>query len=343
MGGKVYYGGYMKRLSRYAVLLLAVCCLCPTVGEAQAAGSKAPRIVNRVAATVNGRPITSAEVRFMMAPYLRELSMLYPRQGPRFNAELLKVKKQVLDELIDRELVLGEFEDRGLMFPETAINEEISRRILVQYNGRRELMLKELRERGLTLSELRESVRKELTVAAMRSSRYDRGIPPTPDEIQAEYLATRANYRDVTNDSVKYDKIFIPAVDANDPNITPDLLRALTLGGAKVRVMKKYNARSEDNPLYPRLDGGIVTLGERSGMLNMLLLAKRYRKFTRTVEILLLASTLVGSLLGGLLSILYTPMLSILAYMLWHGAWLTFFAIFARVTFRLPKKSQKEK
>ena len=104
----MYYGGYMKRLSRYAVLLLAVCCLCPTVGEAQAAGSKAPRIVNRVAATVNGRPITSAEVRFMMAPYLRELSMLYPRQGPRFNAELLKVKKQVLDELIDRELVLGE-------------------------------------------------------------------------------------------------------------------------------------------------------------------------------------------------------------------------------------------
>ena len=134
-----------------------------------------------------------------------------------------------------------------------------------------------------------------------------------------------------------------PLIYTRDPNITPDLLRALTLGGAKVRVMKKYNARSEDNPLYPRLDGGIVTLGERSGMLNMLLLAKRYRKFTRTVEILLLASTLVGALLGGLLSILYTPMLSILAYMLWHGAWLTFFAIFARVTFRLPKKSQKEK
>ncbi|MBQ2380504.1 MAG: SurA N-terminal domain-containing protein [Akkermansia sp.] len=250
----------MKRLSRYAVLLLAVCCLCPAVGEVQAASAKAPRIVNRVAATVNGRPITSAEVRFMMAPYLRELSMLYPRQGPRFNAELLKVKKQVLDELIDRELVLGEFEGRGLMFPESAINEEISRRILVNYNGRRELMLKELRERGLTLSELRESVRKELTVAAMRNSRYDRGIPPTPDEIQAEYRATRANYRDVTNDSIKYDKIFIPAVDANDPNITPEqqlmLAEAVTASLQKGEISFADAARQYSQDMHAE-DGGV--------------------------------------------------------------------------------------
>lgn len=255
----VYYGGDMKLLSRYAVLFLAVCCLCPAIGEAQAAKARAPRIVNRVAATVNGRPITSAEVRFMMGPYLRELSMLYPRQGPRFNAELLKVKKQVLNELIDRELVLGEFEGRGLMFPETAINEEISRRVLVQYNGRRELMLKELRQRGMTLSELRDSVRKELTVSAMRSSRYDRGIPPTPDEIQAEYRATRADYRDVTKDSVCYDKIYIPAVDPKDPNITPEqqlmLAEAVTKSLQKGEISFADAARRYSHDMHAE-DGG---------------------------------------------------------------------------------------
>ena len=218
----------MKLLSRYAVLFLAVCSLSPAVGEVQAAQSGTPRIVNRVAATVNGRPITSSEVRFMLAPYVRELSMLYPRQGPRFNAELLKAKKQVLEELIERELVLSEFDARGYMYPESAVNEEISRRLLVQFNGDREALLKDLKQRGMSYADYRNSVRKEMTVAGMRSSRYDRGIPPTPDEIRAEYQATKADYRDMTKDSIRYDKIFIPAVDPSDPNMTPEfqLLKA---------------------------------------------------------------------------------------------------------------------
>ncbi len=212
----------MKHLSRFAVLFLAVCSLSSAVGEAQAAQAGTPRIVNRVAATVNGRPITSAEVRFLLAPYVRELSMLYPRQGPRFNAELVKAKKQVLQELIERELVLSEFDNRGFMYPESAVNEEISRRLLVQFNGDREALLRDLKQRGMSYADYRNSVRKEMTVAGMRSSRYDRGIPPTPDEIRAEYQATKADYRDMTQDSIRYDKIFIPAVDRSDPNMSPE-------------------------------------------------------------------------------------------------------------------------
>ena len=68
--------------------------------------AQAAQIVNRVAATVNGRPITSNEVRARLDPYLRELIMLYPKQGPRFNAELVKAKKAVINELIERELKL---------------------------------------------------------------------------------------------------------------------------------------------------------------------------------------------------------------------------------------------
>ena len=215
----------MKFISRYAFLLLAVCCLSPAVAEAQSgksASPKNPRIVNRVAATVNGRPITAAEVRFRMDPYVRELAMLYPRQGPRFNAELIKAKKAVLDELVERELVLGEFDSRNLVYPDSAVNEEISRRVLNQFNGDRDLLLTSLRKRGLSYSEDRDSVRKELAVAAMRSSRYDRGIPPTPDEIRAEYQATKADYRDMTKDSIQFDKIFIPSIDPSDPNVTPE-------------------------------------------------------------------------------------------------------------------------
>ncbi len=184
--------------------------------------SSSDRIVNRIAATVNGRPITSSEVRARLSPYLRELMVLYPQQGPRFTAELVKAKKQVLSELIDRELVLSEFETKGYQMPEDQVEDEINRRILNQFNGKRDEFLEGLRKSGMSYGEYRDSVRKEITVAAMRASRYERDIPPTPDEIRAEYEATKADYRDITQDSIRYEKIFIPAYNESDPTVSPE-------------------------------------------------------------------------------------------------------------------------
>lgn len=221
----------MKYISRCVAILLAFCSLSPGALEAQqdapSSKPKNPRIVNRVAATVNGRPITSGEVRARLAPYVRELTMLYPRQGPRFNAELVKAKKAVLEELIERELVLCEFDNSGMMIPDSVVNEEIGRRVLNQFNGNREALLDNLRKSNMTYAEYRDSVRRELTVSAMRASRYDHGIPPTPDEIRAEYQATKADYRDMTQDSISYDKIFIPAQNPDDPNASPEMQFAL--------------------------------------------------------------------------------------------------------------------
>ncbi len=216
--------GRMKPFILPALLLVA---LLP-VAEAQqgkdrsSSPASANRIVNRIAATVNGRPVTSSEVRARLAPYMRELMVLYPQQGPRFTAELVKAKKQVLAELIDRELVLSEFETKGYAIQDDQVEDEINRRILVQFNGRRADFLDGLRKSGMTFSEYRDSVRKEITVAAMRSSRYERDIPPTPDEIREEYESSKADFRDITQDSICYEKIFIPAYDGEDPTVAPE-------------------------------------------------------------------------------------------------------------------------
>lgn len=215
----------MKPACRLVILLLAALSVVATAATgAEEKGKGAPKggIVNRIAATVNGRPITAGEVRSRLGPYYRELMILYPRQGPRFNSELVKAKKAVLDELIDRELVLSEFEMKGYILKEEQIESEINRRILTIFNGNRKEFLANLHQSGMTLADYRDSVRKEITVASMRSSRYDRGIPPTPDEIREEYNATKQEYRNIMNDSIRYDKIFIPAVDPEDPLSTPD-------------------------------------------------------------------------------------------------------------------------
>ena len=211
----------MKFLSCISVLLVSVGAICAgQETERKAAKAEPTRVVNRVAAVVNGRPITSSEVRARLGPYVNELMMLYPKQGGRFNGELIKAKKAVLEELIERELVLSDFEGKGYQMPATAVEEEINRRILVHFNGKRDALLDNLRKNGMTYSEFRDSVRKEITVGSMRSMRYDRDIPPTPDEIQAEYQATKYDYRDMTQDTIRYEKIFIPFGGFGDPNQT---------------------------------------------------------------------------------------------------------------------------
>lgn len=256
----------MNSMCRFVVALglpAVLACAAPAqnTDEQSAPIPKGPQIVNRIAATVNGRPVTANEVRARMAPFIRELVMLYPKQGPRFTAELVKAKKAVLDDLIERELVLSEFETKGYSMPESVIEEEINRRILFQFNGQRELLLEVLRSNGMSYSDYRESVRKETTVAAMRSSRYDRGIPPTPDEIQEEYNATKSDYRDITQDVIMYDKIFIPAAIMGE-DVSPEQQFALA---NEVRQMieskklsfaeaaKKYSAdmHAQDGGVWP--------------------------------------------------------------------------------------------
>lgn len=207
---------HMRLVSRIVALMLALL----TVDASMAAPESG--VVNRIAATVNGRPITSSEVRARLAPYFRELMMLYPRQGPRFNSELVEAKKSVLNDLIERELVLSDFETKGFSIKEDQVEDEINRRILVQYNGNRSEFLDNLRKSGMNYTEYRESVRKEITVSAMRGMRYERGIPPTPDEIREEYKETSSEYRDIMKDSISYSKIFIPAMDPADPMMTPE-------------------------------------------------------------------------------------------------------------------------
>ncbi len=213
--------------------------------------AKSQQIVNRIAATVNGRPITSSEVRARLSPYLRELMVLYPQQGPRFTAELVKAKKQVLSELIDRELVLSEFETKGFQIQDDQVDDEINRRILTQFNGNRTAFLDGLRKSGMSFGEYRDSVRKEITVAAMRSSRYERDIPPTPDEIRAEYEASKADYRDITQDSIRYEKIFIPAYDEEDPTVTPEQQFELARDVAQ-KIEKKQLSFAEAARTYSR-------------------------------------------------------------------------------------------
>ena len=211
--------------------------------EAPASRVQPQRIVNRIAATVNGRPITANEVSVRLMPIGAQLAAQYPKQGPEFYKQLALAKKNIIEDLVERELLRNEFEGMGGVIRDSLIDQEVNRTILTTFNGDRSAFLKNLSLSGMTIRAFREMTKKQLQVQIMRASKYDQEIPPTPEEIQQEYESTKEQYRDLTKDKIKFKKIFIPML-GDDSASTPEV--QLNLAELIAKEIKSKNATFEE-------------------------------------------------------------------------------------------------
>ena len=186
-----------------------------------------PVEVNAIAAKVNGRVITKNQVSFMLAPIFAQLSAQYPRRGPQFESEFNQAKANVIQELIDRQIILDEFKQMGASIKPHIIDEEIKRQMRELYNGDEVKFREELKRSRLTMEGYREMTREKMVVQAMRAQQFSDAPPPLPNEVQSEYNQIKNTLRDVTKDVISFRKIFIPANDPSNPAATPETQLAL--------------------------------------------------------------------------------------------------------------------
>ncbi|MGW8326002.1 MAG: SurA N-terminal domain-containing protein, partial [Desulfobacterales bacterium] len=101
-------------------LIMAVVAICLLSGPAWSADKAASS--DKEAATVNGKPIFKSE-------YERELSMFQKRAAqkgrPLSDADLISVKKQILENLIETEMLFQQSQKEGVKVDDQAINEQI--------------------------------------------------------------------------------------------------------------------------------------------------------------------------------------------------------------------------
>ena len=205
----------------------------PTPPQAAPRRPSGPIEVNGIAAKVNGRIITKNQVSFMLAPVYAQLATQFPRRGPQFEAKFKEVKTNIVQELIDRQIILDEFKQIGAFIKPNLIDDEIKRQIRELYNGDETKFREELKRSRLTMDGYREMTKDKMVVQAMRAKQFSDAPPPLPNEIQQEYAEIKSTLRDVTKDVITFQKIFIPAADAENPLATPDSQLALAEDLAK--------------------------------------------------------------------------------------------------------------
>ena len=189
--------------------------------------------VNGIAATVNGKAVTKNEVFFMLAPVAAQLAAQFPRRGEEFDKRMSESRDTVLQELIDRELILFEFKNelKGSL-PDRVVDEEIKRQVREMYNGNEDTLREELKKARMTMDGYRQLTKDKLIVQAMRAREFSDAPPPLPSEVEAEYNEVKTKLRDTAKDKITFKKIFIPRA-TDDPAATADSQLALAEDLAK--------------------------------------------------------------------------------------------------------------
>ncbi len=95
----------------------------------------------------------------------------------------------------------------------------------------------------------------------------------------------------------------VPLIYTRDPNVSSELLLTLTAGQDSIRVMKRLVAGNEETPIFRRVSAGLVTYGNKINAINMILLAKKYKRLANTLSRLECYAVGAGALLGAVLSL----------------------------------------
>jgi peptidyl-prolyl cis-trans isomerase SurA len=179
------------------------------------AGTVAPaaELVDGVVAVVNDHVITLSDVRNYLQPVLRQLERDY--RGEEFIAKLRAAQQDALNNLIERALILDEFQTKGFTIPENVVERELSEIIASEFGGDRAAFIRTLQAQNITLSQYREKLRERVIVQALRARKTQQYLVISPARITEHYEKHKDDFQ--VEDQIKLRMIFIKkAADGAD-------------------------------------------------------------------------------------------------------------------------------
>ncbi|MEM6884414.1 MAG: peptidylprolyl isomerase [Verrucomicrobiota bacterium] len=165
----------------------------------------AAQVIDGVAAVVNDKVITFSEVRKQVDPIEREYRDLF--DGIELVEKVKEARLNSLKSLVERELIIQEFNEKGFFIPDNIIDDRIANIVKDQYEGDRPALIRTLQANGISISQFKEQIREQIVVQAMRSRNVSSAVIVSPFQIEQYYQDNVRQF--VQPDQIKLRMIFL--------------------------------------------------------------------------------------------------------------------------------------
>lgn len=150
------------------------------------------RFANGIAAVVEGKAITVDDIRREITPHIKQLQS-ESRNEQEFNQKLEALQDEIIQNLIDRQLIIKEFykkkddDDEVRRIPTSYIDNRIAEVQIEQFDNDRSKFLAYLRSRGLTMRDYRREVEEDIVYSYMRGQQRKSQSVISPVKIEQYY------------------------------------------------------------------------------------------------------------------------------------------------------------
>lgn len=219
--------------SRLLALLFVAASIVPYAGAEE-------QVLDGIAAVVNGEVITFSQVRELVVS--REMALRQTLRGQALADKIKETRLAAINDLIDRQLVLQEFQKNKFNIPEYAVDDHVNTIIREQFKGDRLAFIRTLQAQGYTLQRFRKVETDKMIVQAMRQRAVKTDPILSPTKVERFYEQHNVEYS--TPEQVKLRMIVLHKDSADAKNVTQEI-RTKVKGGADFAKMAQMY--SEDS------------------------------------------------------------------------------------------------
>jgi parvulin-like peptidyl-prolyl isomerase len=202
-----------------------------------------PKDINGIKAVVNDTAITSQQIMDFVAPAIEGLQRQYAGQSQAaFEQKFNAVYNDGLEQLVERQLILHDFDAQGYRMPDSYLEQMVQDRIREGFSDRVRLM-KTLQAQGVTFESFRKDVRDRAIETFMRSKNVAQEIVISPFKVATYYQAHQDDFK--IEDEIKLRMIVLNKTGGDDTS-TVKLAREIRdqiKGGATFAEMASIHSQ----------------------------------------------------------------------------------------------------
>lgn len=238
---------------------------------------------NGILAVVEDRVITRDEVMKEVEPFIPQIRQKSLSEF-EFNKRVGDYIREIVQNMIDRELIVKDFRDKGMTIPQSYLDSNFDDYLKREFNGDRAEFLKFVQSQGKTIKQFKQEQEKDLIVGYMQNNKRQAVAEISPKKIKDYYEANKAKWYTPASAKISLITLKTGRTATLDENrkLAKEIVAKFNAGEKFSELARKY---SKDDSSAKGGEWGWYKKGELNPLLDKQAFAIEAGKTTEPVEI----------------------------------------------------------